>query len=164
MKPKLFLCINLVVISLIFLFGNSMTTTPGRSSGNGNPAIILLVPLFILFVILVSQWFYILKDKKIKIRSTIIFLLVIVCHCIVGMYYQFISHRNYRDLLAQVYAEEFGSIDWQYMNSITTGFSIHMNNQFFNLNTYLIFVSLSISWWLLSQIVKQTIKRNIKDS
>ena len=40
MRDKMFLTLNLVCASLLFKLGNSMTTTPGRSSGNGNPAVL----------------------------------------------------------------------------------------------------------------------------
>ncbi|AJS61494.1 hypothetical protein UB51_11285 [Paenibacillus sp. IHBB 10380] len=146
---------NLAVILLLFTFGNSMTTTPGSSSGNGNPAILLFVPLIILFVILVFQWVYMFKDKKILFKTIVIIFLVIVSHYIVGVYYQLTSYQKYRIFLAQVYEEKFGYIDWQYINSITTGLSIHINNQYFNFNTYLLIVSLSLFIWLLYQVVKQ---------
>ncbi|WP_438350715.1 hypothetical protein ACP8HI_08765 [Paenibacillus sp. FA6] len=158
MKTKVFLLVNLVSISLLIMFGNSMTTTPGRSSGNGNPAILLLIPLFLLFIVLIIQWINLLKNKKFSGKILTTTFVLIVIHFIVGGYYQTISYRKYRDFLAEVNADNLGNVDWQYINSITTGFSIHINNQFFNWNTYFLYVSLSIFIWLMSYIIKELVR------
>lgn len=158
MKTKIFLLINLALIIAIFMFGNLMTTTPGRSSGNGNPTILLVPPLLICFIILVIQWISIFKGKRYNIRTITSIFLFILVHFICGVYYQMLSFSKYRAYLAEVYANQFGNVDWQYINSITTGFSIHMNNQFFNWNTYLLFVSLSILMWLLSYMIKESVR------
>ncbi len=152
---KIYIAINLAVIFLIFFLGNEMTTTPGHSSGNGNPAILLSVPLLICFIILVIHWFYLLKDKRFNIRTIFMMVLIVIIHFTIGVYYQIISYRNYREFLAQVYAEQYGSVDWEYINSITTGFSIHINNQFYNWNTCLLFLSLSFFIWLISYLLNR---------
>ncbi|MDZ5474001.1 hypothetical protein SM124_19965 [Bacillus sp. 31A1R] len=71
-------------------------------------------------------------------------LLVILLHIIGGTLYQTISFRNYRDFLAEVYKQNFGFTDWEYINQITSFMSIHVNNQYFNINTFLMFTTLSI--------------------
>ncbi|WP_156337289.1 hypothetical protein [Paenibacillus dakarensis] len=154
MKNKLLLLSNMAIIFMLFLFGNSMTTTPGASSGNGNPAILLLIPIFMLFIILILQWVHLLKNMIFSLRTFTILLISIVIHFTVGIYYQVIMHSKYRDVLATVYKERFGVVDWEYINSITTGFTIHINNQFFNCNTYFMLVSLSIFFWGLSNLIK----------
>ena len=161
MKTKVVLLVNLVSISLLFMFGNSMTTTPGRSSGNGNPAILLLLPLFLLFIVLIIQWINLLKNKNFSARILTTTFVLIVIHFIVGVYYQMISYRKYRDFLAEVNADNLGNVSWHYINSITTGFSIHINNQFFNWNTYFLFVSLSFFIWLMSYIVRELVRSRI---
>lgn len=158
MKNKIFLLLNLIVILFIFLFGNSMTTTPGHSSGNGNPAILLLFPLLILFIILIVQWKTLFRKWVVSQTKKITVLVIIFSHFIVGVYYQSVSHGKYREFLAEVYQDQFGSIDWEYINSITSGFSIHINNQFFNLNTYFLFVNLSIFIWMMSNLIRNLIK------
>lgn len=144
---------TLIIIFLLFMFGNSMTTTPGQSSGNGNPAILLLLPLSIFFIVLTFQWFKFFKDKMISNKTVIILSLLIICHHVIGIYYQIMSFRSYRIFLAEVYEGQFGIIDWEYINSITSGLSIHINNQYFNINTYFLFLSLSLLIWLLSQMI-----------
>ena len=152
MKNKA-LFVTLIIISFIFIFGNAMTTTPGQTSGNGNPAILLLLPLFVLFIVLIFQWFKVFRDKIISKKAVIILSLLVVCHQVIGIYYQIKSFRSYRISLAEVYEGQFGEIDWDYIDSITSGFSIHINNQYFNINTYFLFLSLSLFVWLLSQLI-----------
>lgn len=152
MKYKAF--IATVILSLLcFLFGNSMTPAPGTSSGNGNPAILLFLPLFIIFVILIIQWFKLLKSITIRINTLISILLLAICHLIIGIYYQITSLQRYRMLLAEVYEGLFGEIDWYHIHSITSGLSIHLNNQFFNINTWLLYINLSFLVWLLCQLI-----------
>ncbi|WP_160036928.1 hypothetical protein [Paenibacillus sp. An7] len=144
---------TLIIVFLLFMFGNSMTTIPGQSSGNGNPAILLLLPLSIFFIVLTFQWFKFFKDKMMSNKTVIILSLLIICHHAIGLYYQIMSFQSYRILLAEVYERQFGTIDWDYINSITSGLSIHINNQYFNINTYFLFLSLSLLIWLLSQMI-----------
>lgn len=155
MKSRVFLIIILVGSFLLFMLGNMMTTTPGRSSGNGNPALLLFIPLSVLFVVLVIQWILFLKDKRISLKTIFVCMMFIAGHFIGGMYYQFVSFKHYRDLLAQVYMERFGFIDWQYIHAITTGITIHVNNQYFNLNTYVLFISFSLFVCLLFLTIRQ---------
>lgn len=153
MKVVISLFITLTISFVLFMFGYFMTPTPGQTSGNGNPAILLFVPLFISFIVLIIQWFKLLKPKKIRIRTAIILAVAIIFHQAIGLYYQVISFQKYRIFLSEVYEEQFGEIDWHYIDSITSGLSIHINNQYFNVNTFFLFVSLSFLIWLLSQLV-----------
>ncbi|MFC6333059.1 hypothetical protein ACFP56_10525 [Paenibacillus septentrionalis] len=153
MKAVISLFITLTISFVLFMFGYFMTTTPGQTSGNGNPAILLFVPLFILFIVLIFQWFKLLKPKKVNTRTAIILAFAVICHQAIGLYYQVVSFQKYRIILSEVYEEQFGEIDWHYIDSITSGLSIHINNQYFNVNTFFLFVSLSFLIGLLGQIV-----------
>ncbi|NMO97699.1 hypothetical protein [Paenibacillus lemnae] len=159
MKSKLQLFVSLTITFLIFKLGHSMTTTPGRPSGNGNPAILLFLPLFIMLIVLIVQWCKVLDHKKFHMRTLIILSVICIAHQVMGVYYQIIRYRSYRDYLAEVYKQQFGEIDWHYIHSITAGLSIHINNQFFNTNTYFMFVSFSLLIWSLSQIIMEIQKR-----
>ncbi len=160
-KRLLMIIINLAVTFLLFMSGHSMTTKPGTSSGNGNPAILLFVPLAILFVVLVLQWVALFKNTKLSRVQIVILWLIIAGNFTIGISYQMISYRKYRFFLSRVHEEKFGVTDWPYIKSITSGLSIHINNQYFNVNTYLLFVSLSLSIWGLYRMVKSAVKRRI---
>jgi len=111
MKTKLLLAANLLLISVLFLLGNFMTTVPGRSSGNGNPAILILIPLSFLFCILVMQWFHYLKGRNLRAKSVVVLLLIMSVHLLGGLYYKSIRYQQYRNYLAHVYEEKHGSVD-----------------------------------------------------
>ncbi|RXZ78848.1 hypothetical protein EBB07_25420 [Paenibacillaceae bacterium] len=148
MKSIVFLVVNVSVFLLVFLFGNAMTTTPGRSSGNGNPAILLFAPIIILFIILIVQWFKVFKHKKLSGKFILSGMVLVVIHIAAGTYYQVQQFHKYKDYLAEVYERQHGETDWQYINSITEGLSIHINNQYFNVNTFLMCVSFSFFLFL----------------
>lgn len=148
------LYVTLIITFLVFMLGNAMTATPGRVSGNGNPALLLFLPLFVLFPLLIFQWFKVFRNKPIRPGTTIVLTMLIICHHVIGIYMQIKSFQSYRLLLANVYEAEYGEIDWSYIDSITSGISIHVNNQYFNSNTYLMLVSLSLLIGLVSQIFK----------
>ncbi|WP_339218602.1 hypothetical protein [Paenibacillus sp. FSL W7-1332] len=58
MKRFTWLFISALLCLLVVLFWNAMTPKLGTGSGNGNPAILLFIPLSILFLVLVSPVFY----------------------------------------------------------------------------------------------------------
>ncbi|MGN7356185.1 MULTISPECIES: hypothetical protein [unclassified Paenibacillus] len=115
----------------------------------------------ILFIILVLQWVALFKNTKLSCAKIVILWLIIAGHFTIGIYYQMTSYRKYRIFLSRVYEEKFGEIDWPYIKSITSGLSIHINNQYFNGNTFLLFVSLSLFIWGLFRMVKSAVKRRI---
>lgn len=160
MKAKLLLCCNLAIIFLLFQLGNWTTPTPGTSSGNGNPVILLFLPLFILLIWLIIQWFYMFKQKSINLKAGIIACFILACHWGAGIYYQIVSLHNYRNLLARVYEDKFGYTDWDYIEDITSGLSIHINNQLFNWNTYLLLINFSLLFWLISYMATQFIRKH----
>lgn len=143
MKSLFLLFLNLLVMLALFLLGESMTTTPERSSGNGNPAILLLIPIIILFCILVFQWIKFFKEKKLTIRFYSISFVFILTYLITAINLQAGRFKRYKNHLAEVNGKQNGNIDWEYINSITDGITMHVNNQYFNLNTYLMTVSIS---------------------
>lgn len=125
-----------------FIFSNLMTPAPGSSSGNGNPAIlfVLLLP-FILFYLIVF-WrgiFRVLPFKKkwiIAVAGS--------AYCASAVMYQRWSFVRYVDEMRQGYKEQFGYVDEEYIQDIAVFLSIHVNNQYFNINTFIAFVVLTI--------------------
>lgn len=127
-----------------------MNPAPGQTSGNGNPAIVLLGVILIMFCCLVYLWNRILNDYPIKPLVLSIGVSITLIHIVISILYQRNAFLEYREVLAETYKKDFGFVDWQYIESITSFLSIHVNRQYFNLNTYFMFLSASI---LLSLIV-----------
>lgn len=139
------LFINALVCLILVLLGNVMTPKPGTSSGNGNPVILLLIPLSILFLVLVLQWIRMFKDLKMSLSKLSMLILALAGYIIAGYVFQLYRLEIYRDIQADAFELRYGEVDWNHIKSITTGIlSIHMNNQFFNWNTYFMMIAFSL--------------------
>lgn len=140
------LFINALVCLILVLLGNAMTPKPGTSSGNGNPVILLLIPLSILFLVLVLQWIRMFKDLKMSLSKLSMLILALAGYIVAGYVYQLHRLEAYREVLAEAFELRWGTADWQHIESITTGglLSIHLNNQFFNWNTYFMMIAFSL--------------------
>lgn len=148
-----------VISAVLFYFINLMNPSPGQSSGNGNPAIILMFILGPLFCYLIILWVELFKKVNLKPTLLILGIVGISTHLVVAFLYQKGSFIKYKNILQDAYHEQHGFVDHVYIDQITSLFSIHVNNQYFNLNTYLMLLTLSI---LLSFLVIVTKKINEK--
>ncbi len=145
-----------IVSGLLFYIFNLLTPSPRTVSGNGNPALLLMPILLPLFVYLVFLWIKVLKNFRINSRIALIAIIGIVFHWFFGLYYQQFLFNNHRNVLADVYQKEFGYVDRVYIEQITSSLlSIHTNKLYFNLNTYLMFLTLSIFLSLSIVLIKK---------
>ncbi|WNF38360.1 hypothetical protein RJD24_08035 [Bacillaceae bacterium IKA-2] len=149
-----------VISAVLFYLSNLMNPSPGQSSGNGNPAIIFMFILVPLFCYLVILWVKLFKKVNLKPTMLVLGIVAIATHWMVGFFYQKGSLIKYKNILQDAYHEQHGFVDNVYIDQITSLFSIHVNNQYFNLNTYLMFLTLSI---LISSLVIIT-QKSIKSS
>lgn len=141
-KVKLFV-IHILALG-IFLIVNQMTPNPGDTSGNGNPALLIvwiLIPILIFMVIL---WVRIFRMSSISTTVFIISIFGILVHLTVSIFYQKNELNEYREVIKIALINREGVADTQYIQSITSGLDIHVNNQNFNINTYFMFVTFSI--------------------
>ncbi|MBG9453794.1 hypothetical protein ABE61_06790 [Lysinibacillus sphaericus] len=141
---KITLLITSLVVLLLFYLSNRMTVSPVTISGNGNPALIVVAILLPMFFLMVILWVRILKVHSISKRFYIVGIILTFVHLILAFIYQRISLTNYRDVIKDALIEKNGEVDDQYVQSITTVLDIHVNNQYFNINTFFMFISLSI--------------------
>ncbi|MFF2176164.1 hypothetical protein ACFVT8_06875 [Lysinibacillus sp. NPDC058147] len=141
---KLKLFITSLVVLLLFYLMNQMTTRPGTISGNGNPALIVVTILIPLFILMVFLWGRIFRVHSINQRFSIVGIILTFVHLTIAFIYQRIALANYRNIIKDALIKEGGEVDNQYLQDITTGLTIHVNNQYFNLNTFFMFISFSI--------------------
>ncbi|MGE6486891.1 hypothetical protein ACQKE5_01220 [Paenisporosarcina sp. NPDC076898] len=90
-------------------------------------------------------------------RTTILLVIAgTIAHFVLGILYQRSAYLAYRQVIANAYEKEFGYVDSVYINQITSfqSLSIHLNNQYFNVNTFLMFCSLSILLALFWNLIK----------
>jgi hypothetical protein len=140
--------ITLFVVSIlalgVFLLVNQMTPNPGTSSGNGNPALLIawiLIPLLIFMVIL---WVRIFRVHSINTTIFIISIFGILVHLTGAFFFQKNALNEYRQVIQEALIKRNGVADADYIQSITSGLSFHVNNQYFNINTYFMFLTFSI--------------------
>ncbi|MGE7909485.1 hypothetical protein [Lysinibacillus xylanilyticus] len=121
-----------------------MTARPGTTSGNGNPVLIVVALLFPLFIFIVILWRRIFGVHSISQSFSIVGIILTFVHLMIAFIYQRISLANYREIIKDAYLEKYGEVDSQYIQDITTGITIHVNNLYFNVNTFFMFISFSI--------------------
>ncbi|MFB1082207.1 hypothetical protein [Jeotgalibacillus sp. JSM ZJ347] len=142
MKWILFICS--AVVAIIFYIVNQMTVSPGTSSGNGNPAMLVGWVLIPVLIMMVLTWLKVIRMRALSKKFTIAGISFIALHLIVGIIYQRIALDGYRNVIRKALIERDGTVDESYLTSITSGLTIHVNSQYFNVNTYLMFITASL--------------------
>lgn len=142
-------------------FGSLMTTHPKQISGNGNLGLIFLPVLLLFFWPIVSGWTNLIE--AIDRRWLAIGVVALPVLLISGYRNQQIEFEKYRTYVIDVVMNREGRGDLAYAKSITSDvFSTYMNNQLFNLNTFLMYIGLSI--WVSILIVLFQQKQLTKSS
>ena len=141
-KVKLFI-VHILVLG-IFLIVNQVTPSPGDTSGNGNPALLIIWILIPLLIFIVILWVHIFRMSSISTTVFIISIFGILVHLTVSFFYQKNELNEYREVIKIALIKREGVANAQDIQSITSGLDIHMNNQNFNINTYFMFVTFSI--------------------
>lgn len=156
--------ITLIVITLLtvalFAVSHIMTVSPGSTSGNGNPVLLvffLLVPIVPVFIFIWQRFFnhWNLSGKQISI----VFALGIL-HLVGGFLFQRMKFEEYKEVIRQALIEREGYADLDYLNSITSGLTIHVNNQYFNTNTFLMFLTATILLASFAYMTNKRVSRN----
>ncbi|WP_050180085.1 hypothetical protein [Domibacillus robiginosus] len=141
---KTALAIFLFIVFGLFMVGFRMTPAPGTSSGNGNPALILLIGLIPLFLIITVLWWSWLRFYAIQAKMYLVAAVILIAHLAAAFFYRHHSLQAHRETIRQALLDRNSRIDEQYVESITTGLSIHINNQNFNVNTFFMFLSATL--------------------
>lgn len=156
---KLILAILYSLTAGIFLLCNlTASSKPPFSDGNGNIAIVfvfILIPITVSIVWILSM---LLRHVEIKKTQMNVFVLFLILHICLGIMYQFSKLDDYRDMLANEYFDFMGFHDIDYIHMITVGFSMQLNNQYFNINTWFVFLSFTI----LSSMLVNGVRRMIR--
>ncbi|MBB4824832.1 ABC-type sugar transport system permease subunit [Sporosarcina luteola] len=149
----------LVLSAGLFWLINKMTVRPGSISGNGNVAILFMMPLPLLFIVSLILWYFIFKKQQPRFSIVASVLSLLAVGIGVGIYYQ----QRYRIYLFQVNKELHGWVDWDYIQSITDSLaSPHVNSQYFNGFTYLLFNGATIFAGLLTYAVWGRQRQNMR--
>lgn len=131
----------LIISGFLFCFGNQMTATPGSSSGNGNLAILSMIALVFIIPIFIYFLMITLKNLRLKLGFLVTMIILSLSYMIVRFLYQSNEYSKYKNLVKEIVLAEGVTKDLDYIDSITSDiFSPFMNSQFFNLNTYVMFI------------------------
>lgn len=132
-----------IFTALLFAVGNFFTVSPNSISGNGNPTLVIffvVVPLVPVYIFLWHRLF--LKwNLTWKHLSTIV--VVGILHLVAGLFYQRMKFVEYKEIIRQAVFEREGYADIHYVDSITSGITIYVNNQYFNTNTFFMFLTIT---------------------
>lgn len=127
----------------IFYLGNLMTVQPEYISGNGNPALIGLFLLFFFMLLFMLGWMELLVNVRPRwLWGGFLFIPVLL---VAPYQYQVNEFHRYRTYVTDIVMNQAGRGGLDYANSITSDvFSIYMNNQLFNVNTFFMYVGLTL--------------------
>ncbi|PKR76763.1 hypothetical protein CEY16_13160 [Halalkalibacillus sediminis] len=144
-KRYIFLTLTCLLTGGLFYLIHQAAPSPEMYSSNGNPVLLLIPLIFILFCILVALWSKVLAQSNLKISWLVIGMVVIIIHWSLGLVYQQVLFQNYRKILVDAHKEHYEVIDWAYINQATdTWVSTHVNGLLYNINTFFMFLTLSI--------------------
>ncbi|GAF11425.1 hypothetical protein JCM19046_2951 [Bacillus sp. JCM 19046] len=135
-----------VLTAGLFCFSHQLANDTPPYSSMGNLALIALPFLAILTLTIVLFLSAILREKQIRPLPAILVMLVFGVHVTIGVYWQVQSLEGYRDTLLERYNDYggFAESNHAYIEAITSGFENQMNSQYFNVNTWLVYVSFTI--------------------
>lgn len=137
-KHPVSITVNLILIGLLFTLGSLMNVEPDRPSGNGNLALLLLIPIAVLGLVLLAQLYTGRLLRRLPPLALGFVLLGLLAHQAAGFDLQHARYRHLQEKVALIQSQTaasqgryFVSFEWD---------SMHMNGHFFHLNTYLLFI------------------------
>jgi len=142
-----------VFSGLLVSLGRSTQIYPQQISGNGNLGFLPLLLLLLLFpigIVLMLKW---IREAQLRFLSLIGLSFSTMIYLVCGIFYQIEQFSQYQVLVKQQVIADRGTIDGDYLTSITSMPSPYMNSQYFNGNTFLIYwasillMASLIAWW-----------------
>lgn len=137
---KLVMQVVIIIISLYII--RIFRIPPGVISGNGNPQLVVIIPLVIVLFWFGLTWFKWLRSLKL---STLIRLLIMIVSLVVIVSGIMQISQAFKDFEVQ-YKENFEKkygypVESDYFEQISNGINFHTNYLYFNYTTFFILVS-----------------------
>ncbi|WP_290757889.1 MULTISPECIES: hypothetical protein [unclassified Exiguobacterium] len=135
---------------ILVSLGRSTQVYPQQISGNGNLGFLPLLLLFPIGIVLMLKW---IREAQLRFLSLIGLSTSTTIYLVCGILYQIEQFSQYQVLVKQQVIADRGTIDGDYLTSITSMPSPYMNSQYFNGNTFLIYwasillMASLIAWW-----------------
>ncbi|TSB44783.1 hypothetical protein [Alkalicoccobacillus porphyridii] len=154
---RILLLILLVLLTIGFIFSNMLASVHPPYSSMGNIAIFFMIACIPLFAGLVYCWIHVLTSPPKWLAP------LLLLHVVLAIYFQIQAVDEYRLLLVNNYPEyETNSSREEveeYIHAITQGTHNQMNKMYFNLNTWLAFISGTV---LVAILVMHFKRRQVK--
>lgn len=154
-KHPIAIAVNFLLIGCLFFLLNAGGIEPGVVGGNGNPGIILWIPLLVLACVLLAQLYVVSWLRRLGPGPLAAILLGLIAHQAAGFEIQRIRYRELRERTMGVIMEPDSEAGRRTAEIWLSGIdSIHMGSHFFHLNTYLLFVG----WIIMAAVVLSLVK------
>ena len=130
--------IIIVYLNLIKIF----SVPPGVISGNGNPALLIIIPLLFLLVWFGLTWFTWLRKLKLSVLIKLLIIIISIVIIVFAIMQTTQAFKNFEVEFIENHERRYGGpIDNDYLEAILDGINIHTNYLYFNYTTFSIFVS-----------------------
>ncbi|MEJ8307009.1 hypothetical protein [Saccharibacillus sacchari] len=156
-KHPISIAVNLLFLGLLFTLGSLMNVEPDRPAGNGNLALLLLIPIVVLGLVLLFQLYTARLFRRLPPLALGFVLLGLSAHQAAGFDLQ---HARYRHLQEKASLIQSQTTDSQGGYPVSLEWdSMHMNGHFFHLNTYLLFIGwiaiIAVLWLLAEMLIRR---------
>ncbi|KGI84893.1 MULTISPECIES: hypothetical protein [unclassified Exiguobacterium] len=145
-KQWLFALSRITIASLAFYLGNLSTVDPVQISGNGNPALLFIPILLLLALFIMNDWIKVMKffNSNSRILLPLLFIIGIALFFIYEQ--QVDNYHERKEYVQQVVIErEYKITDPLFLERVTGITYTYMSNQLFNLNTFVIYILLTLA-------------------
>lgn len=147
---------GLLLSAIGFAFCHMLASPTPPYSSMGNVAIFFVGMLVPITGVIVYGWLKLFGSTFLRTwRKWLLILLPL--HIVGAIMWQVHLLDDYRKMLGDDLEDFFGYRDDQYILDITQGFADQLNNQFFNVNTWLAYISMTL--WLALMLVSLTKKK-----
>lgn len=160
---------SLIIISLtlltpyLFYTGYSSESKTNQISGNGNPAGILVAILLLLCPFIIIGIIILFDKVNAKNSSLLVTMGLTITYNYIGYIHQKNNYLLYKEFIKQKIIHSEDVTDVTYSKGMLDGFSIYMNSQFFNLNTYFMYLCFILFLASLAYLIyKETLKVILK--
>lgn len=156
-KHPISIAVNLLLLGLLFALGSLMNVEPDRPAGNGNLALLLLIPMVALGLVLLFQLYTARLLRRLSPLALGFVLLGLLAHQAAGFDLQHARYRHLQEKAALIQSQTTASRGGYYISFEWD--SMHMNGHFFHLNTYLLFIGwvaiIAVLWLLVETLIRR---------
>lgn len=148
-----------IFTALVFAVGNFLTVRPSSISGNGNPTLVIFFVVVPLVPVYIFVWHRFFLKWNLTWKHLFTIVVVGILHLVAGFFYQLMKFVEYKEIIRQAVIEREGYADMNYLDSITSGITIHVNNQYFNTNTFFMFLTATILLTCVAYATDKVVRR-----